>query len=443
MEKTTEVESSKTGPKFFYAAMLHKGELNNTGNVKSGTDGQGGNGQSEDTGELNSRLSLTFVVLTLVIATISARSVNNMVITTIPFLAKYTFSFSNAFVGLLSAVLNISTFAVTSYLNPHMRSSTRRKVFILSSGSIPVILFLYYLSTPVMLWPVSIVSGLAFGVLFPNIITSATLHGDHLVQMRLLAIYSLSLSLSLVMGPSIETWLLTFLGYKQIFLPFILIALAGFLASPFIKFPEARREITGRAALRNRGLISAILAITIYNVPFAAITSFLVIFAVGKFSISSSTAYSVFIYFFFTSFAARLSMAIKPLNNLFAPLVIASSITVLCLGLIPFMNSFLFFILVITLLGIPHGAIFPMASMLIARGTTPAERSVANSYFMAYNNSLFIAVPVVIGIVSDIAGFTFSFIVLAIASTVSAGMLTVVYRNNTHLFSRNAGKNTA
>ncbi len=412
------------------------------GNGNSDSAKEGGNTEAEDGGP-NSRVSLAFVVATLVIATVSIRSVNNMVATTIPFLAKYTFSFNNVSVGILSAVLNISTFVVTSYLNPHMKSSTRRKVFILSSGSIPVFLFLYYMATPVTLWPISVLSGLAFGVIFPNIITSATLHGDHMVQMRLLAIYSLSLSLSLVIGPSIETWLLNFLGYRQIFLPFILISLAGFLASPFIKFPDIRGEVTGSAALRNRGLVSGILAITVYNVPFAALTSFLVIFAVDKFSVSSSVAYSVFIYFFLASFILRLSLAIRPFRSLFVPLAISSLITVVCLAILPFTDSFILFLAVVAFLGIPHGTIFPSASMLIARGTTPAERSVANSYFMAYNNSLFIIVPVIFGYVSIIAGFTVSFIALSVTSVLSAGLLAVMYSRNRDLFSRDQERNAA
>lgn len=384
----------------------------------------------------NTRLSLAYVATIIIVATVSARSVNNMVATSLPFLAKYTFSFSNVMVGGLSAVFNISTFAVTSFINPHLDSRLRRKVFILSTGAIPLTLFLYYLATPITLWPISVMSGLAFGIIFPNIITSATLHHDHMVQMRLLAIYSLSLSLSLVMGPSIETWLLTFLDYRQIFLPFMIISLIGFLVSPFIKFPAIKREVRGRSALRNRGLISSIVAITVYNVPFAAITSFLVIFAVEKFSVTSSVAYSVFIYFFLTSFISRLSMAIKPFTSLFLPMLISSLITITGLALIPFMNSFLYFVLIMALLGIPHGTIFPMASMLIARGTTPAERNVANSYFLAYNNSLFITVPVIIGYLSTAASFSVSFLILSATAIVSTGLMISSYVRNQDLFTR-------
>lgn len=382
------------------------------------------------------RLSLAYAAVIIILATVSARSVNNMVQTTIPFLAKYAFGFSNVLVGLLSAALNVSTFTVTSLVNPHLKSSTRRKIFILAMGAIPVLLFLYYLSTPAILWPLSILSGLSFGIIFPNMITSATLHREHKVQMRLLAIYSMSLSLSLVLGPSMETWLLGFLSYRQIFLPFIALALVGFAVSPFIKFPQIRREIAGIAVLRNRGLISGIFTITIYNVPFAAITSFLVIFSMDRFSVSSATAYSAFIFFFLTSFLSRFAIAVRPFRSLFVPLLLSAFITVLGLWLIPFMGSFTYFVIIMALMGIPHGTIFPLASMLIARGTTPAERNVANSYYMAYTNFLFIIVPAIIGYLSTTVGFGSSFLALSITSIIATGMMILCYTRNKSLFSR-------
>lgn len=382
------------------------------------------------------KLALFYSATVIILATISARSVNNMVATTLPILAKYDFTFSNVLVGAISATLNISTFVVTSYLNPLLKSSARRKVFIAVNGAIPILLLLYFVSSPLLLWPVAVASGLAFGFVFPNIITSATLHKDHLIQMRLLAIYSLSLSLSLVIGPSLETWALTFLSYKEVFLPFVAVSIVGFAVSPFVKFPRIKREVRGRAALGNRGLTTSLLAITIYNVPFAAISSFMVIFAVEQFSVSSSTAYSVFIYFFITSFTARLLMAIRPIKSLFIPLIVSALMTIMGLVLIPFTDSFMEFIFVMAALGVPHGTVFPMSSMLVARGTKPEERNVANSYFLAYNNILFVVVPVLFGFISVKEGFGFSFMVMAVSAILSTVLLILKYGKNRDLFTR-------
>ena len=385
----------------------------------------------------NPRLALVSAAVILVLAAISARSVNNMVVTSLPFLAKYNFGFGNVEVGLISAVLYGSTLVVTTFLNPMLRAATRRKIFIASTAVIPVTMVLFYFSTPVTLWPIAVASGLASGFLFPNIITSASLHKNHMVQMRLLAIYSVSLSTSLVIGPSLETWLLTFLTYKQIFLPFMGLSIVGFVVSPFVKFPKVKKEVKGgRAALGNKGLLTSLISITIYNVPFAAITSFLVIFAVERFGVSSSTAYSVFIFFFAVSFITRLSMAIRPFKALFIPLLVSSVITIGSLLALPFMSTFTVFIILMAVLGIPHGSIFPISSMLIARGTTPEERSVANSYFMAYNNVLFIVVPVVFGFLSLHIGFQDSFAILGVIALLSTATMIVMQKKNRELFSR-------
>ena len=104
----------------------------------------------------NQRLALFYSAIILIIASISARSVNNMVVTTLPFLAKYNFSFGNVEVGFISAVIYGSTFIVTTFVNPMLRAPARRKAFIVSSATIPVTMLLYYFSTPVSLWPVSV-----------------------------------------------------------------------------------------------------------------------------------------------------------------------------------------------------------------------------------------------------------------------------------------------
>jgi MFS family permease len=381
-------------------------------------------------------LSLALSAIILILFTVSARSVNNMVVTSVPILSRYVFGFSNLFVGVLSAVIYVTTFITTSYLNPMLARRTRRSVFIGSAVVIPVILLLFYFSSPILIWPLAIASGIVSGFIFPNIITSATVHRDHLVQMRLLAIYSLSLSLSLVIGPSLETWLLGFLNYREVFLPFIALAVLGSAISPFIKFPEVSGEVRGVSTLKNNGFLNAVLANTIYNVPFAAITSFTVIFAVKEFSVSGSVAYSAFIYFFIVSFLTRLLMAVRPFRALFAPLIVSAVLTVVPILLIPEAHSFILFLIIMAVLGIPHGSVFPMASILIARGTSIEERNSANSYFLGYNNILFVIVPIMFGYLGSDIGFGFAFTVLSVIALAATLGLVFLYRKSRNLYTR-------
>jgi MFS family permease len=383
----------------------------------------------------DSRISFISAGLILVLTTVSTRSTNNMLVTTLPILSKYVLGFPNVLIGTLSATGYVATFLATSYFNPRLGSRMRRKMFIVSNVMVSLSLVLYYFANEITIWPVSVAVGFAFGIIFPNIITSATLHKDHIVQMSLLAIYSVSLSLSLVVGPLLETYLLSIIAPREIFLAFLSLSLMGLAISPLVKFPSIRKERSGRTTLKNSGLVASLLSITIYNVPFAAITSFLVLFAVYKFDVTRDVAYSVFVYFFIVSFATRTYMAIRPFRSIRFPLLGSAIVTVAGLSVLPFVHNFTLFVIVMAILGIPHGSIFPMSTIIIARGTKPEERNAANSYFLAYNNILFIAVPIVFGYLSTIIGYEVSFMLLAASAAFSTVSLIRKFRSSSEIFS--------
>ncbi|BCU71452.1 MFS transporter [Stygiolobus caldivivus] len=376
------------------------------------------------------RTNLIYTAIFLVLITVSSRATNNMVTTTVPLLGKYVLHFSNTVVGLLSTVIFAFTFLSTSYINPSLNATTRKRVFIISNGFIVLSLLLYYYSSPMTVWILSAVAGLAFGLVMPNLITAASLANDKKSAERLLALYSTSLSLSLIIGPALETFLLTKVGYREIFLWFIPLALIAFILSARLKFPDVKREDKGIAILRNKGFISSVLSITTYNIPFAAFTTFLAILAKERFNIPDFEAYSVFLPFFTISFLTRLSMTIKPFSNLKVPLVISIGITIIGLLGILYAPSYTAFLAVIALLGIPHGSIFPMSTIMISRATSIAERNAVNSYFLAYNNILFLAVPAIVGFISTFIGLTLTMTLLVIPVFITALMFFSKYWND-------------
>jgi MFS family permease len=382
---------------------------------------------AEQSDVFSRRFSFIFSVLTIVAITITLRSTNNMIVTTIPTFSKLFFHFSNVSVGEITALTYATTFISTSLVNPRLRSVARRRAFVLSVIGMDAALIFLSLSGGYTIWAIAAFSGVAFGIVFPNLITSASIQGDHRAQMRLLAIYSVSLSLSLVIGPSIETYLLPVIGYRLLFIAFLPLSLLATAVAPFVRFPSGGGELGGRGTLKNKSLHSALISISIYNIPFAAITAFLVIYAQQNYGISSGLAYSAFIVFFSSSFLTRLTIAIRPLGNLFPPLVISAVLTALSLILVPFMPSFVLFLVIMVLLGIPHGSIFPVTTMIIARGTDVSERNAANSYFMAYNNILFMIVPVIFGYISSTIGFHIDFIILGVISACFTAVLVVRY----------------
>lgn len=381
-----------------------------------------------------SRRETIYLVVLLVTITISMRSTNNMISTTVPLLGKYQFFFNNVDVGVLTAVIFLATLVSTSYINPMLGSAARRRVFIFSNVLVPVSLILFFYSTGYTVWIPVILSGLAYGIITPNIITSASLSSDKNVREMLLSIYSVSLSLSLILGPLLEDYLLSFVSYKAIFAFFLPISMICLGLSTLIKFPEQVKERRGAGALATKGFKSAVLAITTYNIPFAAITSFLAIYGNVDFHLPRTSSYSLFIYFFSVSFATRLFMVIRPFRYLKFPFILSSIITAACLISLPFVKTELLLILVIALLGIPHGTIFPMATILISRGSALEERSSVNSYFLAYNNFLFIAVPIIFGYLTTLIGFALSFLILFIPSSVSAALLVLRYGRDRQIF---------
>jgi len=365
---------------------------------------------------------LIIASIILVLMTVSVRSVNNMVTTTVPLLGKYVLSLPDSIVGLLSTVMFAFTFISTSYINPTLMSSTRKKAFVISNVIIAISLVLFSYSNVITIWIISSVAGLAFGLIMPNLITSASLAKDRRSAERLLSLYSTSLSLSLIIGPALETYLLTMFGYREIFLWFLPLAVIAIALSFNVKFPDVKKEVSGVSALKNKGFIASILSITTYNVPFAAFTTFLAILAKERFDLSDFQAYSVFLPFYTLSFLTRLSMTLRPFNNLSKPLLISILITMIGLLGILYAPSYLMFLIVIALLGIPHGSIFPMSTIMISRATKIEERNAVNSYFMAYNNILFLLVPAIVGFVAIFVGLTLAITLLVVPVIISALM---------------------
>ncbi len=370
----------------------------------------------------NARSSLYLIVI-VILATVSARSVNNMISTTMPLLSRYQLLFTNSEVGALSALGFITTFISTSFINPFLSSSRRRRLFITASGlSIPL-LIAYYLSNSIIIWINAIIFGFIYGLILPNLITIASMGADRKSSERLLNIYSMSLSLSLVIGPVLETLLLTRFTYRDMFLLFLPLATPLFLISWKFHFPETEKNERKSSVLKNEGLLSAILAITTYNVPFGIITTFFAIYAKEVFDVPRAIAYSIFIPFYLVSFSTRFAMSIRPFDELRRPLAISILLTAVGLMIVALAPSFYIMIIGMLILGIPHGSVFPMTTIMISRATSPGERNAANSYFIAYNNVLFTVLPPLYGVLISILSFRVPILLLLIPTIVASLIL--------------------
>ncbi len=358
--------------------------------------------------------NIILLALFIAIATVSMRAVNNMIVTTIPLFGKYLLGFSNGEIGILTSLSFIFTFISTSMINPRLRSNVRKLSFISASFLIILLLILFFYSNFITIWFFSVLAGFSYGLITPNIITSASLIDERKLAERILAIYSLSLSLSLILGPSLETFLLNYFNYRYIFILFVPVALPLFIISFKLKFPNEKREKFSFKEINKKALFASVLNVTIYNIPFSIITVFAAIYSIDVYHVSSTLAYSIYIPFFTVSFLTRLFMAIRPFRDLRTPITISALLTASGVMLLAYPLNFFAVIIAMALLGIPHGSIFPMSTIIISRGTDVSERNAVNSYFVAFGNIIVILVPPIFGFLVQYLGYRILIASLAI-----------------------------
>ncbi len=351
-------------------------------------------------------------ILIILSMTFAVRASNNMFSTTIPLLAKYNFHFDEVMVGLISAAGAAGTFLMSALVNARLRSGARRTVFIASSFVYMAVFPLFYLANSFFLWPLVIISGFVLGAIFPNIVTSASLFSDKKVRERTLSLYTLTLSISLVAGPAIESEVLKYFSLQQSFLFFSVFPVLAFLTSFFIRFPEeiGKTGAGGRDTLSNHGFRAALYTIMTYNIPFAMILTFGGIFAKEYFGASYSTITLLFSMFFLTSFLSRLMFTARTPENLWKLMVLSVAITGIGLLVLSLSTDLLIFAVSFLILGFPHGFTFPISIITITRNIEPEKRSIANSYFFSIIMLIGTVMPFASGLLVGAIGLRDAFI---------------------------------
>lgn len=356
------------------------------------------------------------VAIIIVLITFGARASNNMIGTTMPLLTEKLFNFSKTEIGLLATVFMGFTFIMSNFINAKIKSKTRKKLFIISSIIYTLTFPLFYLSNRITIWPIAALAGFTIGALMPNLITSAGLFKDRRLRERMLAIYSLSLSTSLLIGPAIEGFILKYYTLQQSFLFFTIIAAFVPILSPFLRFPNEDHESKVNSSfgqiLKNNGFKVALLNNLTYQVPFAFILTFDGIYAETEFHASNSIAILLYSVFFITSFLGRLFLAVKPPSNI--KLLIETSVTLTIVGLIiAFLSPNIYvFIIALLILGIPHGFTYTLSIITLSRTFNINLRNAANSYFFSTMMVIGAILPSLLGILVDLTNLRTGFIAI-------------------------------
>ncbi len=358
------------------------------------------------------------------------RASNNMLITSMPLLTRYDFGFSQTQVGIIEALMALTAFLSAVFVNARLNATQRRLAFISSTAAFSVLLMGFSVSGGISVWLLSAASGAAFGFIMPNIITSASLIEDVRTRERVLSLYTLSLSLSLIAGPALESYLLRIITLKESYLIFaILGAVATFLA-PLIRFPV--EPVSGGERTRvwsNPGFQASVYNSLAYGIPFYVLIAFGGIYEVETFHISLSLVTLLFSLFFLTSFLARLCYSVWPPKRITRHMAMAVALTIIGIVLMVASNSLSLFMVSLLMLGVPHGLTYPLSVISINISFTPQQRNVANSLFFSVFMIVGTVLPLVSGLSIDHIGFKGTFLAILAAVIVVALLMSNSFRH--------------
>lgn len=360
--------------------------------------------------------SILYSVIMIISITFAVRASNNMLATMIPLLVKYNLGFNEILIGLISAVFSVSTFFMSAFINASLKAKDRRKLFIASSIIYAVLFPFFAIVNYLSVWMLSIAIGFVLGALMPNIITSSTLYSDKKVRERIVSIYTLTLSLSLIVGPAIESFILTKFNLRQSFILFTIFGVLAAVISFFIKFPEKEKEQTlshtNVPIFKNAGFRASVINNLIYNVPFAMITVFGGIYAIESFHVNYSIVTILFALFFSTSFVSRLIFTLKPPNNLPFQMMMSAILTAAGLLVLVLSNNIILYSVSFLILGIPHGLTYPLSLIALTRSFPEEQRNKANSYFFSVLTAIGTFIPIFFGVVIEFIGIRWTFAII-------------------------------
>ncbi|WP_187152759.1 MFS transporter [Acidianus manzaensis] len=322
----------------------------------------------------------TFVVI-LFLLTFSIRLTNNAISITIPLISKYELNFPIIFLGILLSAFSFTSF-LSSILNSKLEDRTRTKVFRIASIIYLISFISFYITNRVLIWILDCIAGFSIGIIWPNLITYAG-SVDEEIREKVIGLYSAFLSLSLIVGPAIESFILLKYSLNDIFLFLSIIAVIIPIVSFKIEFNDLNltQNKNNERIIRSPAFIMTLLNNIMYDIPFGMISTFGGIYAISHFNASYSLAELIYAIFFIISFFTRLffSFIISKNTNIIKIISFNAILTVIGLSLILLSNSIIYYILALIILGIPHGLTYYSSLILLSRNFS--ERNRANSYF--------------------------------------------------------------
>jgi len=259
------------------------------------------------------------------------------------------------------------------------------------------------------------------GLIFPNIINFAGSIDDQKSRERMISLYTTSLSLSLIVSPLLESFILSNFSLITAFLFFSIFSFLVPITSFMIEFKddEGKRASSSKEVLKSPPFLASIFNNLMYDIPFGMIVTFGGIYAISLFHASYSLAVMIFTFYYLTSFISRGLFTLKTPRNIITIIYADALITVVGLLSVSLSPSLLIYVISLVLLGIPHGLTYPSSLILLSRSFKDVEsRNIANSYFSGILIGLTGFIPLIMGYSVEEIGLRYSFTSLSVVSLV-------------------------
>ncbi|WP_162568986.1 MFS transporter [Acidianus sulfidivorans] len=328
--------------------------------------------------------TLVFIGLVFLL-TFSVRLTGNAISITLPLITKYQLDFPVIFLGILLSEYSFMMFISSFFINSRLDDKKRTILFRIFS----IVYFLSFVSfsftNKISIWIFDGIAGFTMGFLWPNIITFAESTKDNELREKILSLYSAFLSLSLIIGPLIESLILKKYGLNYVFLFLSLIAVLIPIISIKIEFSDQQQQNNvnnNLSIIKSKAFMISFFNNLMYDIPFGMITAFGGIYAISEFGASYSISELIYTFFFLTSFISRLFFSFIVNSRINIRKIIFSNGLLTLIGLILMLTSkdILYYIIALIILGIPHGLTYTSSLILLSRNFGN-QKNQANSYF--------------------------------------------------------------
>lgn len=395
----------------------------------------------------------------LLVVTILMRASQNMAQTTFPLVAADLLHISATGVGIVAAVSGgvgvVTMVWLAARIRPGRAPQTLLLAILVMALAFPL---LGEAPNTAVLVVGAVVLGFGGGLAIPTLITAAgQMAGDQPgARDRPIALFGVALSVSLAIGPFVETAVLAAQhgNVRQTFLWFTIapvlavVILSGVIlrrrprastradnadndkhapaSSPPSAAPSpatAAGRLSLAAAMRDPGFRVALFGQLIYAAPFVAIVVFGALLARHDYGASPAGTQLAFGVFFAVSFAVRLLLAWQsPIPHKMGLFRLSAALTLLGIVVLATGHGNVLLLVAMGLLGVPHGLTFPLSLGLVAENRPPQQLASVNAHLSASVQVVNLALPFLLGIGIDAFGYRLMFLVLVVP-VVAAGLL--------------------